>query len=82
MQFTHGFPHPLPSWVAYGAENVNGYLRVSATRDALKVEAIGLKRQPNSAGTHAQSNGAVDEDVAVSSWLMDCVSLVKADAQT
>jgi len=89
LQFTHGFPHPLPAWVAAGTENVNGYLRVTASQDALKVEAIGLKQQqhqqqPTEDGKFGSSNrssrGKAPEEVQVSSWVMDCVTLLAPGA--
>ncbi|KAL6749963.1 Metallo-dependent phosphatase-like protein [Haematococcus lacustris] len=39
--FTHGFPSALPAWVEAGAQDVNGYLRCTATRSQLRVEAVG-----------------------------------------
>lgn len=39
-QFTWGFPPALPPWVEAGAQGVNGYLRFTATRTYLRVEAV------------------------------------------
>ncbi len=37
---TNVFPHPLPSWVAFGVEAVPGYVRGSATLTTLRLESI------------------------------------------
>lgn len=38
--FTHSFPNPLPDWVVFGAENRNGYLRVTVSGGRLRVVSV------------------------------------------
>ena len=38
--FTHAFPKPLPEWVAYGVQDMNGYLRVTATANTLTAVSV------------------------------------------
>ena len=54
--------------MASATQNVNGYLRISATRDEILVESIGLKKA-------AESEKAGGDAPEVLSWVMDCVSL-------
>ena len=38
--FSHGQPKPLPHWCRSAAEDKNGYLRMTATRSELLMEAV------------------------------------------
>lgn len=38
--FTHAFPQPLPDWVMYGAQDKNGYLRVTVKGDILTAVSV------------------------------------------
>lgn len=90
-QFTHGFPHPLPHWVAWGKENVNGYLRITASPQELSVQAVALKQastaradsnkniDSNTSGSSGDSSKKSESDVE--SWVQDCVSLHREDVQ-
>jgi hypothetical protein len=40
LQFTHGFPDPLPDWVRAGYQDVNGYLRFIVTANTLRMESV------------------------------------------
>ncbi len=36
--FTHSFPPKLPDWVAFGAQDINGYVRFNADKYAITLE--------------------------------------------
>jgi hypothetical protein len=38
--FTHAFPDPLPDWVAFGAQDRNGYLRVTVSGSTLTAVSV------------------------------------------
>lgn len=38
--FTHGFPDPLPGWVVFGAQDRNGYLRVTVRGNTLTAVSV------------------------------------------
>jgi hypothetical protein len=38
--FTHAFPDPLPEWVEHGAQDANGYLRVTVRGGSLTAVSI------------------------------------------
>lgn len=40
LQFTHGFPAELEPWTLVAHQDVNGYVRFTATADTLRMEAI------------------------------------------
>jgi hypothetical protein len=38
--FTHAFPSPLPGWVRYGAQDRNGFVRVTVSGGRLKAVSV------------------------------------------
>jgi hypothetical protein len=38
--FTHAFPDPLPDWVVFGAQDRNGYLRVTVCGNTLTAVSV------------------------------------------
>lgn len=38
--FTHAFPKPLPSWVEFGVQDQNGYLRVTVSGNVLAMVSV------------------------------------------
>ena len=65
----------MPEWVAFGKQEVNGYLRITATHKQLLVEGMGLRRLKS--GDGKDSGALTAEDGHVQVFVMDCVMLVR-----